>query len=186
MSRQNPPLRKMMVWYVLCSGFFCGLLYGVLALLWKAGWQSPQVMLLRLAGLKGLSIVLISAVHGLWLLALPALLTGALAQRLGWQNNLQGRAVSALVWTLLTAALYALPQLVGVNVLPEFNRLVAAILGEVMPFPAEAINQLMAAPPWYVLPALFAVGGWLTAMLVLPYEPDETWGDCTGERGEQW
>ena len=92
MSRQNPPLRKMMVWYVLCSGFFCGLLYGVLALLWKAGWQSPQVMLLRLAGLKGLSIVLISAVHGLWLLALPALLTGALAQRLGWQNNLHGRA----------------------------------------------------------------------------------------------
>ena len=37
MSRQNPSLRKMMVWYVLCSGFFCGLLYGVLALLWKAG-----------------------------------------------------------------------------------------------------------------------------------------------------
>ena len=176
----------MMVWYVLCSGFLCGLLYGVLALLWKAGWQSPQVMLLRLVGLKGLSIVLISAVHGLWLLALPALLTGALAQRLGWQNNLQGQAVSALVWTLLTAALYALPQLAGVNVLPEFNRLVAAILGEAMPFPAEAINQLMAAPPWYVLPALFAVGGWLTAMLVLPYEPDETWGDCTGERGEQW
>ena len=117
---------------------------------------------------------------------LPAQGEQALAQRLGWQNNLQGQAVSALVWTLLTAALYALPQLVGVNVLPEFNRLVAAILGEAMPFPAEAINQLMAAPPWYVLPALFAVGGWLAAMMVLPYEPDETWGDRTGERGEQW
>lgn len=186
MSRQNPPLRKMMVWYVLCSGFFCGLLYGVLALLWKAGWQSPQVMLLRLAGLKGLSIVLISAVHGLWLLALPALLTGALAQRLGWQNNLQGRAVSALVWTLLTAALYALPQLAGVNVLPEFNQLIANTLEGMLPVPDGMFSRLMATPPWYVLPVLFACGGWLTAMLVLPYEPDETWGERTGEQGEQW
>ena len=143
-------------------------------------------MLLRLVGLKGLSIVLISAVHGLWLLALPALLTGALAQRLGWQNNLQGRAVSALAWTLLTAALYALPQLAGVNVLPGFNRLLVATLGEIMPFPAEVFSRLMAVPPWYVLPAMFAVGGWLAAMMVLPYEPDETWGERTGERGEQW
>ena len=186
MSRQNPPLRKMMVWYVLCSGFFCGLLYGVLALLWKAGWQSPQVMLLRLAGLKGLSIVLISAVHGLWLLALPALLTGALAQRLGWQNNLQGRAVSALVWTVLTAVLYALPQLAGVDVVPGFNQLIANTLEGMLPVPDGMFSQLMSTPPWYVLPALFAVGGWFTAMLVLPYEPDETWGDRMGEQGEQW
>ena len=156
-----------MIWYVLYAGISCGLLYGALTMLWKGGWQSPQAMLLRLAGFNGLSIVLTSAIHCLWLLALPALLTGWLAGRLAWQNNLSGRAMATLAWMGLTAVLYALPQLAGMDVVPE-------------------LNQLMATPPWYVLPALFAVGGWLAAMMVLPYEPDETWGDRTGERGEQW
>ena len=184
-NRQNLP-RRQMIWYVLYAGISCGLLYGALTVLWKGGWQSPQAMLLRLAGFNGLSIVLASAIHGLWLLALPALLTGALAQRLGWQNNLQGRAVSALVWTGLTAVLYALPQLAGVDVVPGFNQLIANTLEGMLPVHDGMFSQLMDTLPWYVLPALFAVGGWFSAMMVLPHEQDETWGDRTGEHGEQW
>ena len=165
-NRQNLP-RRQMIWYVLYAGISCGLLYGALTVLWKGGWQSPQAILLRLTGFNGLSIVLTSAIHCLWLLALPALLTGWLAGRLAWQNNLPGRAMATLTWTGLTAVLYALPQLAGVDVVPEFNQLIA--------------NTLEG-----MLPVLFAVGGWLAAMMVLPYEPDETWGDRTGERGEQW
>ena len=69
---------------------------------------------------------------------------------------------------------------------PELNQLIANTLEGMLPVPDGMFSQLMATPPWYVLPALFAVGGWFSAMMVLPYEQDETWGDRTGERGEQW
>ena len=82
-NRQHLPQRQTMIWYVLYAGISCGLLYGALTVLWKGGWQSPQAMLLRLAGFNGLSIVLTSAIHCLWLLALPALLTGWPAAWLG-------------------------------------------------------------------------------------------------------
>lgn len=180
-NRQNLP-RRQMIWYVLYAGISCGLLYGALTVLWKGGWQSPQAILLRLTGFNGLSIVLTSAIHCLWLLALPALLTGWLAGRLAWQNNLPGRAMATLAWTGLTAVLYALPQLAGVDVVPEFNQLIANTLEGMLPVPDGTFSRLMATPPWYMLPVLFAVGGWLAAMMVLPYEPDETWGDRTGER----
>lgn len=185
-NRQTLPRRQTMIWYVLYTGISCGLLYGALTVLWKGGWQSPQAMLLRLAGFDGLSVMLMSAIHCLWLLALPALLTIWLAGRLAWQNNLPGRAMATLAWTGLTAVLYALPQLAGMDVVPELNRLIANTLESMLPVPNGNFSRLMATPPWYVLPALFAVGGWFSAMMVLPHEQDETWGDRTGEHGEQW
>ncbi|MBH5328570.1 hypothetical protein H9Q10_02650 [Eikenella sp. S3360] len=186
MAGEKLPLRRMVGWYVLYSGMGCGLLYGALAVWWKGGWQAPQEMLLDLLSVGGLGVLLASAVHGLWLLALPSALTGWAAAVLRLQNNLRGRLLSALVWAGLTAASFGLLRLAGLDAPRLFNRLIAATLGAVLPWPYEMLIQLLAVPPWYMLLAVAAAGGWLSALLALPYEQEETWGDYTGERGEDW
>ncbi|WP_156503461.1 hypothetical protein [Eikenella longinqua] len=164
MAGEKLPLWRMAGWYVLYSGAGCGLMYGALAILWRSGWQAPQEMLLDLLGVGGLGVMLASLVHGLWLLALPAALTGVAAAALRLSNNLRGRLLSALVWTGLAAGLCALLRQVGLDVPLLFNRLVAETLAAVLPWPGEKLAQLMA----------------------VPYAREETWGDYTGERGEDW
>ncbi|OAM31230.1 hypothetical protein A7P95_01695 [Eikenella longinqua] len=86
------------------------------------------------------------------------------AAALRLSNNLRGRLLSALVWTGLAAGLCALLRQVGLDVPLLFNRLVAETLAAVLPWPGEKLAQLMA----------------------VPYAREETWGDYTGERGEDW
>ncbi len=187
MSKQEWPLWRMVGGYVLASGLGCGLLYGALLVAWHSGWREPGAMVLDLLGRVSLTVVVMSAAHGLWLLALPAGLTGWVAVRLGLRNNLRGRAASTLVWTTCVALIYWALQQAGLDVLPGFGRLLEGSLDVLMPRLGGMVAHITRqAVPWYLALLAAAVGGWLAAMLVLPYEREETWGDYTGERGEDW